>query len=103
MSVRRFTLASAVSLLLCLGVGVLWVRSYRVMDHLYYTDSHDRSVGVLLRHGFIQADLIANGGGQGWDFGSESEAATTSIGAANSDLSPMDVAQVTGVNFRFRL
>ena len=29
-----FTLASAVSLLLCLGTGVLWVRSYTTFDDL---------------------------------------------------------------------
>jgi hypothetical protein len=37
---RLFTLASAVSLTLCLATVVLWIRSYRVSDDLWYLHTH---------------------------------------------------------------
>lgn len=69
---RPLTIASAASLLVCAATVVLWVRSYRVLDHVYYTTPAGRSVGILLWRGFIQADLIDNSlGGRGWKVGSD--------------------------------
>lgn len=47
-----FTVVSALSLLLCVAVCVLWVRSYRVSDHVHIT-TQDRGVYVALGRGAI--------------------------------------------------
>ena len=46
---RLFTLCSTVSLLLCVAVCVLWVRSHRVRDELAWVDRHTLPHGSLSR------------------------------------------------------
>ena len=46
-----FTILSALSLLLCVAVGVLWVRSYIAADCLYWSAARKRA-GVCLASGY---------------------------------------------------
>ena len=91
---RLFTLASAVSLVLFAATMVLWLRSYRVLDHIYHTNAAGCSTGVLLGRGFIQADSIDNSRGHGWQIDSDRWTAP-----AGSDFVGLDVNSPWGVNF----
>jgi hypothetical protein len=56
---RLFTLASALSLILCLAMGVLWVRSYRRWDGVLLHDRDDRMCEMLtMSRGRIQVGVI---------------------------------------------
>jgi hypothetical protein len=62
---------TAVSLLLCVGVGVLWVRSYTRMDGLQRcaaTAAGARSYSVYTRHGSVHYLFVAGpqGAPPGW-------------------------------------
>jgi hypothetical protein len=49
---RLFTTLSALSLLLCVAVGVLWVRSHRVTDHVQWLSAGgDRPFDLYSMHG----------------------------------------------------
>lgn len=48
---RLFTFAAAVSLLLCVGVVVLWVRSYHTVVAVYQGTSNSATYGLLLSGG----------------------------------------------------
>ena len=66
---RIFTIASAVSLLLCVVTAVLWVRSYSGFDSLVYTDDRHlenaRRCELFSNAGLIGACSFTYDGGMG--------------------------------------
>lgn len=64
---RIFNILSAVSLVLCLAVGVCWVRSYWRFDTLIWTKG-TRYLAVQSREGYFVFLQQPNGTVQGWRF-----------------------------------
>jgi hypothetical protein len=68
---RLVNLLTALSLLLCVAVCVLWVRSYRVVDELTYTSDRSRTIVTTAEGGFdlvVQNDDLFRQTRQGWNW-----------------------------------
>jgi hypothetical protein len=65
---RFFTFVSAVSLLLCVATAILWERSHRYAEYIYYDAGSEETsdfYGVLQWRGRIQVERLRNGDA-GW-------------------------------------